>query len=345
MGFLTGASEGNNHKMSKHNLLVTSDLLDQVSITRLSKWANVFQASVLGEDGLIQLLPSIDGLMIFSWPSFLTSERLQKMTRLKFIQSILAGVNHIPFSNLDKRVVVSSNAGAYSDEVAEHAWGLLLSAAKRIVEQHTQITEGRGVLIRHGDAAEGIYILKGKTLGILGYGSIGASVARIAKAFGMRVYALSRRKQSAPGLTLVQGKRGLHQVIRESDVIVLALPLNKFTTRLVDRDKLSRMKKNMVLVNIGRGELIDEKALFQHLKSNPGLRYATDVWWFREGKESLATEYPFISLPNFIGTPHTSGPSGLATGRPIKLAVENTLRFLKNLTPRNVVKPSDYLAL
>ncbi len=268
---MTGASEGNNHKMSKHNLLVTTDLLDQVSIRRLSKWANVFQASVLGEAGLIQLLPSMDGLMIFSWPSFLTSEGLRKMARLRFIQSILAGVNHIPFSHLDKRVVVSSNAGAYSDEVAEHAWGLLLSAAKRIVEQHTQIREGRGVLIWHGDAAEGIYILKGKTLGILGYGSIGASVARIAKAFGMRVHAFSRKRQSAPGLTLVQGKRGLHEVINKSDVIVLTLPLNKFTTRLIDNDKLSRMKKNVVLVNIGRGELVDEKALFRHLKGKTGL--------------------------------------------------------------------------
>lgn len=330
--------------MPKQNLLVTTDLLDQPSIKRLSKYANVFQASILGETNLTELLPSIDGMMIFSWPSFLTREMLRRMTRLKFVQSILAGVNHVPFSNLDKRVVVSSNAGAYSDEVAEHAWGLLLSAAKRIVEQHTQNVEGRGVLIRHGDAAEGVYILKGDTLGILGYGGIGASVARIARAFRMRVYAFSRRKKSAPGVILLQGKKGLDEVLIKSDAIVLALPLSKFTTRIIDRDKLSKMKKKMILVNIARGELVDEEALFQHLNSNPGFRYATDVWWFKKGKESLATKYPFISLPNFVGTPHVSGPSGLATGRPIKLAVENTLRFVRNHTPKNVVNPSEYLA-
>ncbi len=330
--------------MPKRNLLVTTDLLDKARVKLLSRYANVFLASELGENELLERLPSIDAMMIFSWPSFLTRVNVGKMSRLRFIQSILAGVNHLPFSNLDKRVVVSSNAGAYSDEVAEHAWGLLLSAAKRVVEQYTQIREGRGVLIRHGDAAKGVYILKGETLGILGYGGIGASVARIANAFGMRVYAFSRRRRSARGVTLLLGRRGLDDVLRKSDAIVIALPLSKFTARIIDRDKLSRMKKNMVLVNIGRGELVDEKALFQHMKANPGFRYATDVWWFKEGKESLATNFPFISLPNFVGTPHVSGPSGLATGRPIKLAVENTLRFLRNITPNNVVDPSEYLA-
>ncbi len=330
--------------MPKKNLLVTTDLLDKASVKLLSKYANVFLASELGENEILERLPSIDAMMIFSWPSFLTRGNLEKMNQLRFIQSILAGVNHIPFSNLGEGIVVSSNAGAYSDEVAEHAWGLLLSAAKRIVEQYTHIREGRGVLIRHGDAAQGVYILKGKTLGILGYGGIGASVARIAEAFGMKTYALSRREKNAPGVTLLHGKRGLAEVLKKSDAIVLALPLDKFTTRIIDEDKLSVMKKSMVLVNIGRGELVDEKALFHHLKATPGFRYATDVWWFKDGRESLTTNYPFISLPNFVGTPHVSGPSGLATGRPIKLAVENTLRFLRDHTPKNVVDPSDYLA-
>lgn len=331
--------------MPNRNLLVTTDLLDPHSIKRLSKYANVFLVSTLEERNLTELLPSTDAMMIFSWPSFLTRERLRKMTRLKFIQSILAGVNHIPFGNLDKRVVVSSNAGSYSDEVAEHAWGLLLSAAKRIVEQHTRNREGQGVLIRHGDAAEGVYILKGHALGILGYGGIGASVARIAKAFGMRVYALSRRKKNGSGVTILQGNRGLDKILRKSDALLLSLPLSKFTTRIINHDKLSKMRKNMVLVNIGRGELVDEKALFQHLKANQGFRYATDVWWFKDGKESLATKYPFISLPNFVGTPHVSGPSGLATGRPIKLAVDNTLRFLRSQAPRNVADPSEYITI
>ncbi len=328
--------------MSKQNLLVATDLLDNASIKRLSSHANVFLASTVREHELPRLLPSMDAMMIFSWPKFLNQQVIHGMDRLRFIQSILAGVNQIPFSQLDRRVIVSSNAGAYSGPVAEFAWALLFSTAKRMVEHHTTIREGRGVLVRHGDAAQGIYILKGKTLGILGYGGIGAAVARTARALGMRVVAFSRRKGRESGVTLLQGDRGLDRILREGDAIVLTLPLTKATARIINRKRLAIMKKDSVLVNVARGELVDEKALYDHLKANPGSRYATDVWWYREGRESLATDYDFASLPNFVGTPHVSGPSGLATGQPVKLAVENTVRFLRGQTPKNIVDPSDY---
>ncbi len=328
--------------MTKKNLLVTTELLDGKSAQLLSKYATILQTGSLGEGELAELLPSVDGLMIFSWPKFLTQQNLGRMARLRFIQSILAGVNQVPFSQLDKRVIVASNAGAYSGPVGEYAWALLLSAAKRVVEHHTAIREGRGMLVRHGDAAQGIRILSGKTLGILGYGGIGAATARMAKGFGMKILGFTRRAGRDSRVTLLKGKRGFHRILSESDAIVLALPLTKATTRIVNRESLSAMKPEMILVNIARGELVDEKGLYEHLKANPGFRYASDVWWFREGKESLTTDYNFASLHNFIGTPHVSGPSGLTTGLPIKMAVENTLRFLTNRSPRNVVDPLDY---
>ena len=328
--------------MPKKNLLVTTDLIDPANLKRLSSLANVSASSVLNRETLEALLPSVDAMMTFSWPKFLTPEALARMPRLRFIQSILAGVNHVPFKILDRRVVVASNAGAYSGPVAEYAWGLLLAGAKRIVEHHTSLREGRARLVRHGDAAEGIYMLEGKTLGILGYGGIGAMVARMSKPFRMRVLALTRRRAASIGVTLLTGKRGLERILRESDAIVIALPLTKSTTRIINKDALSKMKQNAVLVNIARGELVDETALYDHLKSHPGVRYATDVWWYRENRESLETTHNFASLPNFIGTPHVSGPSGLATGVPIRVAVDNTLRFLKGKTPQNIVDLSDY---
>ncbi len=328
--------------MTRKNLLVTTEIPTNV-ITRLSRYAKVFKASDLAEQDLASLLPSIDCLLVFSWPSFLTGEKLHTMQRLKFVQSILAGVNHIPFHNLDKDTVVSSNAGAYSDEVAEHAWGLLLSAAKRIVEQHVSFREGRGVLVRHGEVARGIRILNGRILGVLGHGGIGTSVARIARAFGMRVYAFSREKRNIRGVTHFRDSKGLSKVIKNSDAIVLALPLNNATTGIIERNRLSMMKEDAVLVNVARGELVDEESMFEHLKTHLEFRYATDVWWFREDKESLSTNYPFGPLPNFIGTLHVSGPSALAGGRPFKMAADNTLRFLKGHPPRNVVARREYL--
>src|SRR5260370_4342407 len=134
--------------------MITTDVVDKHSIETLSKYARVFSSTVLGEASLIQLLPSIDILLVFFWPSFLTAENLSRMSNLRLIQSILAGVNHIPFSQLNKKVVVCSNAGAYSDEVAEYAWALLLSAAKRIVDFHNPIKAEQWTLRRTLGAKE-----------------------------------------------------------------------------------------------------------------------------------------------------------------------------------------------
>jgi phosphoglycerate dehydrogenase-like enzyme len=264
------------------------------------------------------------------------------MTSLRFIQSILAGVNHIPFARLNKNAIVSSNAGAYSEEVAEYAWALLLSAAKRIVELHVSLREQRWTLKRTLDEGREVTVLRERILGILGFGGIGAVVGRIAKGFGMDVYAFSRKRSLVKGVKFFVGTSGLTDLLKKADAVVLALPLTSQTARIINAERLSEMKKDAILVNIARGELVDEKVMYEHLVANPNFRYATDVWWYRESRESLKTDVPFLSLPNFIGTPHVSGPSGLATGRPAQLAVENTIRFLRGLRPRNIVNPEEY---
>jgi phosphoglycerate dehydrogenase-like enzyme len=327
---------------TKPNLLITTDVVDDKRIRTLSKYSRVYKLADLAEDRLDEILPSIDCLLVFSWPTQLTAERLQRMTNLRFIQSILAGVNHIPFANLDKNVIVSSNAGAYSEEVAEYAWALLLSAAKRVVELHVSLREQRWTLRRTLDEGSEITVVREKILGILGFGGIGNAVCRIAKGFGMQVYAFSRKKSAVKGIRFFIGTNGLSDLLKKSDAVVLALPLTSQTARIINAERLSKMKKDAILVNIARGELVDEKSVYDHLVANPNFRYATDVWWYRESRESLKTDYPFLSLPNFIGTPHVSGPSGLATGRPVQLAVENTIKFLKGLKPRNVVNPDEY---
>ena len=325
-----------------HNVLVCTDVVDDKSIRALSKYSKVYKLADFTEDRLNEVLPSIDCLLVFSWPSQLTSQRLQEMTSLRFIQSILAGVNHIPFASLNESVIVSSNAGAYSDEVAEYAWALLLSAAKRIVELHVSLREQKWTLKRTLDEGSEITVLRKKILGILGFGGIGTVVGRIAKGFGVQIYAYSRKRLAAKGVKFFTGPSGLSELLKKSDGVVLALPLTSQTARIMNAERLSEMKKDGILVNVARGELVDEKAMYEHLVANPNFRYATDVWWYRENRESLKTDFPFLSLPNFIGTPHVSGPSGLATGQPVKLAVENTIRYLKRLRPRNIVDQEEY---
>src|SRR5438876_7343443 len=327
---------------TKPNLLVGTDVVDRKNIERLSEHSKVYTLANTTGDDLERILPIVDVLLVFSWPRELTSENLQKMSGLKFVQSILAGVNHIPFANLNKNVIVSSNAGAYSDEVAEYALALLLSAAKRVVELHVSLRDQKWTLKRTLDEGSEITVLREKVLGILGFGGIGSVVGRIAKPFGMQIYAYSRKKSAAKGVKFFTGTSGLTELLKKSHVVVLALPLTGQTASIINAKRLSEMRKDGILVNVARGELVDEKAMYDHLVANPNFRYATDVWWYRENRESIKTDYPFLSLPNFIGTPHVSGPSGLATGRPVQLAVENTIRYLKGLRPRNIVNPEEY---
>jgi len=327
----------------KPNLLIAYDLVDQASIKTLSEHSRVFRTSSLDEAALLRLLPSIDILLALFWPRILDSDNILRMKNLRFVQSILAGVNQIPFAQLDERVIVCSNAGAYSDEVAEYAWSLLLSAAKRIVDFHNMIKTGKWSMKGTLTGKE-VMILQGQTLGILGFGGIGSAVARIGKEFGMKICAFSRKPIREKGIRYFQGESGLLSVLAESDAVIISLPLTRDTNRIINSDKLAAMKKDAILVNVARGELVDEAALYKCLKENPDFRFATDVWWYREGKESLKTIYPFFELPNFVGTPHVSGPSGLATGKPVKIAVENVIRFLRGLKPRNVVNRAEYLS-
>ena len=333
--------------LKRHNLLITSDLVKGFDLGMLQRFANVYKSSELDEGTLADRLRQIDALLILSWPEFLTEEALLSTKRLRFIQSILVGVNHIPFGSLGRKVVVCSNAGAYSLEVGEHAFGLLLSAAKRVVDTHNSVARGKTDFKEFRGTAEDVLVLRGKRLGVVGYGGIGAVVAGLGRSFGMNVIALSRSRRgvngSGRGVEFMRGRGALASLLAGSDAVVLALPLTRLTEGMIDARELSVMKKDAVLVNISRGDIVNQTALYEHLRRNPSFRYATDVWWYREGRETLATDYPFTSLPNFIGTPHISGPTALASGRPVRMAVENTLRYLRGLRPKNVVRRSEYL--
>ncbi|MDV3243605.1 MAG: 2-hydroxyacid dehydrogenase [Nitrososphaerales archaeon] len=324
-------------------VLVTSEILGQENLRRLSKFAEVVESWRLDERAIQDVLPTIDAAIVLSWPRFFTSENLARMRRLKFIQTLMVGVNHVRFADLPKNVMVCNNAGAFSLEVGEHAWGLLLAAAKKIVPQHTAVREGGRTLASFRGDEKDIKMLKGKTLGIVGFGGIGSAVARYGRAFGMKVVAFNRSRKAAGSVRFYYGKSGLDEVLRSSDAVLLATPLTKSTNHLIGARELGLMKKDAVVVNIARGDLVDQDALYSHLTANPSFRYATDVWWFREGAETLETDKPLASLPNFIGTPHSSGPTGLAGGEPQRRATENAIRFLSGRAPMNVVDRADYV--
>lgn len=306
----------------------------------LSRYADVYWLDDTGDEELDMVVPSIDSIFVqVWWPDRLTQERVSRMLRLRFVQSGMAGVNHIPFGWLGRRVVVSSNAGGFSKGVAEFALALTLAAAKRLVSLDRVVHAGFDPK-DWGRLSRDILPLEGMTMGILGYGGIGSTLGRMGKALGMKVIAFSRH--SAPGVRAFKGAGGLTQVLRASDAVVIALPLSKLTAGLIGARELESMKEDASLVNVARAEIVDEEALYAHLKAHPGFTYATDVWEIMDGKETYRSRFPLASLPNFIGTPHVAGASAAVTGEPAKAARKNLIRYLEGRAPGNVVDRSEY---
>lgn len=299
----------------------------------------------LGESELWELLPRVRILVILEWPSFLRSrEAFQRMRSLRLIQSVLAGVDHVPFQIIPEHVMVCSNSGGFSDAVAEHAWALILAASKWVHRQHQLVKEGaapRGYAVA---LAGEMRLLNGGVFGVIGLGGIGSRAAEIAKAFGMKVHAITRTGTSSFPCDFVGDPSKLHLVLRESDILLLALPLTKQTRNLIARSELEAMKRDAILVNVARGDLVDRAAIYEHLRANPSFIYATDVWWLGpDGRESFDPSDPLFQLPNFICTPHTSGPLAFVKGGAVRNAMENVIRFLRGEAPRNIVRREDYL--
>ncbi len=322
------------------NILVAASFPKE-DLGSLAGLADVFWLRDLSEGELDALLPSVDCLFVQFWPKELTRERLARMTRLSFVQSALAGVNHIPFRDLPVGAKTSSNAGGYSDEVGEFAWALLLSAAKRTVRWNRAPEESAGKSSL--ELGRDVVVLRDKVLGVLGYGGIGHVVAGFGKAFGMKVMVLTRKGIEDQGIETVTGNTGLDTTLRTSDAVVIALPLTNSTRSLIGKDRLDLMKKNAMVVNVARAEIVDQQAIYQHLLLNAGFVYATDVWWTKEGKERYPPELPFFGLGNFVGSPHVAGPSAVAGGGPLRNSLDNLLRFAKGEVVRNVVEPTDYV--
>jgi phosphoglycerate dehydrogenase-like enzyme len=129
-----------------------------------------------------------------------------------------------------------------------------------------------------------------------------------------------------------------------ADFVVLTLPLTRETVGLVDRGFLAAMKPDAVLVNVARGKLIIEDDLFDHLRTHPAFRAALDVWWtYPDSKRGRPFHRPFHELPNVVMTPHIAWAIPTQRREAMEAAVDNVLRFLRGETPRNVVRPEEYV--
>lgn len=308
----------------------------------LERYADIYWLDKMSEEEQARILPQVECIYSHGWPNELDS-KVSEMGSLRLYQAGNAGVNNVRFDLLDEQVVVCSNAGGYSDEVAEFAVGLMLAAGKRIVKFDRQIREGTFERRRLDDLGREVAFFRGETLGIVGYGGIGRSTAKLARALGMKVIAFGRHTIRDAGVNPANGKAGLARLLRESDAVVVAVPLTNSTRGMIGREELETMKREAILVNVARGEVVQEEAVYEHLVRNPSFFYATDVWWPDSGGvESFSPDLPFLELENFLGTPHASGPSALSSGTVAKGVVENLTRYFTGRPLKNLVDRSEY---
>ncbi len=278
-----------------------------------------------------------DVLVTTGFGGELPSDLASRAPRLRMLQTLVAGVDHLPYATFPKSLLVCGNAGAYNVSVGEHAMALLLAAAKDIPQRTREIAAGVF------DQSAPSKALADATVLVLGMGGIGTTVARACKAFRMHVIGVSRTGAVVPPADEGDRLDDLPRLLPRADYVVLALPLTERTKGLVDRAFLAAMKDDAVLVNIARGKIIAEDDLFGHLKTHPRFRAALDVWWvYPDGKAGRPFHRPFHELPNVVMTPHNANA---IPGQPrwaMEAALDNVLRFLRGEPPRNVVDVTEY---
>jgi glycerate dehydrogenase len=257
--------------------------------------------------------------------------------QLRMVQTLAAGVDHLPYHRIPKSIVICGNGGAYSTSVGEHAVALLLAAAKDIPQRTREIVSGVF------DQSATSKALAGTTVLILGMGGIGTMVAGVCKALQMHVVGVSRTGNLVPPSDEAARLEDLPRLLPRADYVVLALPLTVRTRSLVNHEFLAVMKANAVLVNIARGKIVVEDDLYDHLKAHPEFRAALDVWWvYPDGTTGRPFHRPFHELPNVVMTPHNANAIPGQRRWAMEAALDNVLRFLRGETPWNVVDVTDY---
>jgi phosphoglycerate dehydrogenase-like enzyme len=264
----------------------------------------------------------------------LSSEQFARASRLKWIHVPWAGVNTLLATQgiAGSDVVITNSSGIMADSVADHTIAMILMLTRDLASQVR--AQEIGEWIRYETESPKRQILRGRTLGILGYGAIGRAVATRARAFGMRVVATKRTVAETPAeLDAVYPSDAIDELLSVSDVVVISLPLTPDTSGLFDRKRLSRMKHGAHLINIARGAIVVEADLIDALRDGRIAAAALDVF----ETEPLPSGSSLWSMPNVIVTPHSSGGFMGFGDASADLFIENLRRWHRGEELLNVV--------
>jgi len=274
--------------------------------------------------------------ILLSWNPTLELKDIEinVLQNLQFVQLLSAGYDHLNFNYFSKETIIASNQGAYAKPMAEHALAMILALAKKLTKYHNLLS--KGVFDQLNSVTRYIH---GSNLGIIGYGSIGKETAKLMQPFDVNVYAINTSGKTDDDVAFIGKLQDLDIVLKNSDILLISIPLNKETQALIGKRELELMKSDAILINVARGDIIIEKDLYEHLRTHPEFSAGIDAWWvepFKYGKFEI--HYPFFGLTNFIGSPHNSSvvPNSLIDGA--KQAAINVKRFINKEVIKGLIK-------
>ncbi|MEQ8815727.1 MAG: 2-hydroxyacid dehydrogenase [Thalassobaculum sp.] len=251
--------------------------------------------------------------------------------RLRLVQLLSAGYDRADLAAARAaRVPLCNNGGANAVAVSEHAVLLMLAVSRQLVRQHLSVAAGNW----RGNQTPRVHELRGKTLGIVGLGTIGKKTARLAQAFGMRViyHDIARLPEDREDQLDVRF-RLLRELLRESDLVSLHTPLNDRTHHLIGAGELALMKPDAILVNTARGPVVDEAALVGALSSGALAGAGLDVF----DQEPPQPDNPLFGLDNVVLTAHLAGPTFESNTARVRNAFDNVQRVARGEPPLWIV--------
>ena len=261
-------------------------------------------------------------LVVSNFP--VSSNVIENSASLKYIAVAFTGVDHIAQETCKLKNIQISNAAGYSTQaVAELTIGMAIDLLRKVTpaDAVTRILGGRNGFL----GAE----LNGKTFGILGFGAIGQKVTKLAKAFGCRVIAWSRTRKQIEGIEFME----FDEVIKQSDILSLHLPLSPQTQNLIGIRELEMMKPSAFLINTARGKIVNNAALADALNQNIIAGAAIDIY---ESEPPLENDHPLLSAQNTLLLPHIGFATHEAIALRSKIVFDNIRAWL-NGEPRNLV--------
>ncbi len=257
----------------------------------------------------------------------LKGEIIESNDKLKMISVAFTGVDHVDLEACkENHIVVSNSAGYSTPSVAELTYGLMISLLRNIVPLDDATRKGKT------KAGFNQIDLHGKTLGVIGTGAIGSKVADIGLAFGCKLLAYNRSENEDlknKGVTYLS----LEELLKESDIVSIHLPLTKETKGLIDAEKLKLMKKDALLINTARGPIVDNAALADALNNGQIGGAGIDVF---DMEPPLPSDYPLLNAPNTVLTPHIGFATKEAMKRRAEITFENINKWLEG-NPQNRV--------